>query len=86
MVNNPLADAGDAGDSHLISGRGRFPRRRAWQATPIFSPGKFHGQRSLVGYSPWGHKESDMTDLLSMHTHTRRDVLSWGQTSNGRIT
>ena len=31
--------------------------RRKWQPTPIFLPGKSHGQRSLVGYSPWGHKE-----------------------------
>ena len=30
-----------------------------------------HGQRSLAGYSPWGHKESDMTEQLSTHTHTR---------------
>ena len=36
------------------------------QPTPVFLPGKFHGQRSLVGYSPWGHKESDMTEQLSM--------------------
>ena len=71
VVNNPLANAGDAGDSDLISGRGRFPWRRAWQPTTIFSPGKFHGQRSLAGYNPWGHKESDMTDLLSMHTRTQ---------------
>ena len=71
VVNNPLANAGDAGDSDLISGRGRFPWRRAWQPTPIFSPGKFHGQRSLAGYNPWGHKELDMTDLLSMHTRTQ---------------
>ena len=34
-----------------------------WQPTPIFLPGKFHGQRSLVGYSPWDHKESDTTLL-----------------------
>ena len=33
-----------------------------WQPTPVFLPGKSHGQRSLVGYSPWGHKESDMTE------------------------
>ena len=39
--------------------------RREWQSTPAF-PGKFHGQRSLVGYSPWGHKESDMTDRLTL--------------------
>ena len=30
--------------------------RRKWQHTPLFLPGKFHGQRSLVGYSPWGHR------------------------------
>ena len=35
------------------------PRRREWLPTPVFLPGKFHGQRSLVGYSPWGPKESD---------------------------
>ena len=32
------------------------------QPTPVFMPGEFHGQRSLAGYSPWGHKESDMTE------------------------
>ena len=35
-----------------------------WQSTPVLLPGKSHGQRSLVGYSPWGHKESDMTEWL----------------------
>ena len=35
--------------------------RRKWQPTPVFLPGKSHGQRSLIGYSPWGRKESDMT-------------------------
>ena len=34
----------------------------SWQPTPVFLPGEFHGQRSLVGYSPWGHKESDTTE------------------------
>ena len=38
--------------------------RRKWQPTPVFLPGESHGQRSLVGYSPWGHKESDMTERL----------------------
>ena len=38
------------------------PWRRARQPTPVFLPGESHGQRSLVGYSPWGHKESDMTE------------------------
>ena len=34
---------------------------RKWQPTPVFLPREFHGQRSLVGYSPWGHEESDTT-------------------------
>ena len=38
--------------------------RREWQPTPIFLPGESHGQRSLVGYSPWGRKGSDMTERL----------------------
>ena len=37
---------------------------------PVFLPGGSHGQRSLEGYSPWGHKESDMTDMLSTHAHS----------------
>ena len=44
--------------------------RRKWQLTPVFLPGKSHGQRSLVGYSSWGHKESDTTEQT--HTHTYR--------------
>ena len=39
-----------------------------WQPTPVFLPGESHGQRSLVGYSPWGCKESGMTERLT-HTH-----------------
>ena len=42
------------------------PWRRKWQPTPVFLPGKFHGQSSLVGCSPWGCKESDTTEWLSM--------------------
>ena len=38
--------------------------RKKWQPTPVFLPGESHGQRSLAGYSPWGHKESDMTKLF----------------------
>jgi len=40
--------------------------RRAWQTTPVFLPGESHGQRGIMGYSPWGHKESDMTEQLSL--------------------
>ena len=44
------------------------PWRRKWQPTPVSLPGKSHGQRSLVGYSPWSHKEPDLTELPSMHS------------------
>ena len=37
------------------------PWRRIWQPAPVFLPGEPHGQRRLAGYSPWGHRESDMT-------------------------
>ena len=40
---------------------GKIPWRRKWHPTPVFLPGKSHGQRSLAGYSPWGRKESNMT-------------------------
>ena len=36
---------------------GKILRRRKWQPTPVFLPEEFHGQRSLEGYSPWGHRE-----------------------------
>ena len=58
VVKNPPANAGGAGS---IPGLGRYPQRRKWQRTPVFLPGNPHGQRSLEGYSPLGHKESDTT-------------------------
>ena len=50
------------------------PRRRQWHPTPVLLPGKSHGRRSLVGCSPWGHKESDWATSLSLFTflHWRR--------------
>ena len=48
---------------------GKIPWRRKWQPSPVFLPGKSHGQRSLAGYSPWSCKELDMTNKLT-HTHT----------------
>ena len=45
---------------------GSIPWRRKWQSTLVLLPGKSHGQRSLVGYSPWGRKESDVIEWLSM--------------------
>ena len=49
---------------------GKIPWRRKWQLTAVL-PGKFHGQRNLAGYSPWGCTESDMTEQLSMHRGTQ---------------
>ena len=51
----------------LIPGSGRSPEK----PTPVFLPGKSHGQRSLVGSSQWGQKESDTTESLS----TNKDLL-----------
>ena len=48
----------------------KIPWSRKWQTIPVFLPGKPYGQRSLAGYSPCGHKESDMTDCTCAHTHT----------------
>ena len=45
----------------------KIPSRRKWQSTPVFSPRKSHGQSSLAGHRPWGHKESDTTECLSAH-------------------
>ena len=47
---------------------GKIPWRRKWQPTPVFLLGKSHRQRSLVGYSPWGRKELDMTEHTQTHT------------------
>ena len=66
VVKNLPANAGDAGDSGFCSWVGKIPWRRKWQSTPAFMPGKFRGQRSLVGYGPWGCKEPDVTER--MHT------------------
>ena len=47
---------------------GKSSWRRKWQPTPVFLPAESHGQRSQAGYSPWGHKELDMTE----HTHMEK--------------
>ena len=56
VVKNPAANIGDS-----VRSLGQDqPWKRKWQLTSVFLLGKFHGQRSLAGYNPWGHKESDM--------------------------
>ena len=63
-----------------------FFRRRQWHPTPVLLPGKSHGRRSLVGWSPWGHEELDTTERLHFHFHfhamekemaTHSSVLAW---------
>ena len=53
---------------------GKIPWRRGRQPTPVFLPGKSHGQRSLVGYNPNGHKKLDTTEAIE-HTRTHAQVL-----------
>ena len=62
----------NAGDLGSIPGLGRFLWRRVWQPTSVLLPGEFHGQRSLVVYSPWGHKELDTTERLHFHFQLSR--------------
>ena len=61
VVKNLPVNAGDVG---LIPTSGRSPggKKKKWQLTPVFLLGESHGQRSLVGYSPWGCKEWDTTE------------------------
>ena len=65
VVKNPPAIAGRCKGHGLDPWVRKIPWRRAQQPSPVFVPEEFLGQRSLVGYSPWGCKESDMTE----HTH-----------------
>ena len=59
LVENPPAEARDMRRRFSLRVR-KIPRRRGWLPTPVFLPGESHGQ---VGYSPWGHKESDTTEV-----------------------
>ena len=60
--------AGQCRGHGLDPGVTKSPWRRKWQPTPVFVPGKPHGQRSLVGYSLWGRKECDTTEQLKTKT------------------
>ena len=62
VVKNPPANVEDIRDA-VGSWVGKIPWKRKWQPTPIFLPGELHGQRSLAGYSPWGHTELDTTEV-----------------------
>ena len=66
------ASAYNAGDLGSIPWVRKFPWRRKWQPTPLFLPGKSHGRRSPVDYSPWGSKELNTTERLHFN-----DVHAW---------
>ena len=66
MVKILPANAGNTRDAGWIPGSGRSPGIGNGKPTPVFLIGKFHGQRSLAGYSPWGCRELDMTEELNM--------------------
>ena len=59
---------------------GEIPWRRKWQCTPVFLPRESHGQRSLLGYGPWGHKESDKTAVMAQ----RARELGWSTATAAR--
>ena len=74
-IKNPPAMP-ETQETRMRSMRREMPWRRKWQLTPVFLPGALHGQRSLQHYSPWGCKESDMTEHTHTHTHTHTHVLT----------
>ena len=63
MVKNPPVKAGRRKRYRFDPWVRKIPWRRAQQPTPVLLPGESHGQRSLAGYSPWGHTESDTTEV-----------------------
>ena len=63
VVKNLPANAGNIMRHGFDPWVGKIPWRKAWQSTPLFLPGESPGQRSLVGYSPWGHRELDTTEV-----------------------
>ena len=66
LVPQTVESACNAGDLGSIPGLGRFPLEGNGKLTSVFLSGKFHGQRSLAGYSPWGCKGSDTTERLTL--------------------
>ena len=74
MVKNLPAKVGAIG--RINPWVGKLPWRRKWQPTPVFLPGKFHGERSLAGYSTRGHKE------LDTNKHTRISIYPKTNTKN----
>ena len=74
VVMNLPARVGDIKTRGFDSWVGKIPWRSAWQPTPVFLPRESLGQRSLVGYSPQGCKELDMTEQLSRQSRTQQGM------------
>ena len=72
VVKNPPANSGDVRDLGSIPGFGRPPGGGHGNPLQYLCLENPRGQRSLVGYSPWGYRKSDMTKWLSIHTHCER--------------
>ena len=77
MAKNLPAMQEDLGSNPWVR---KIPWGRKWQSTPVFLPGEFHGQRSLMGYSSWGHKESDTAERLTLSLFSCAK-----QTASGRL-
>ena len=75
IINNLPAKAGEHKRHRFNPWVGKIPWRRAWPPTPVFFAGESHGQRSLVGYSPWGLKDSDRTEA-TLHSCTQSITLA----------
>ena len=70
MVKNPPANSGDISDPWVR----KIPWRRKWLPTPVSLPGELHGERSLVDYSRWGYKQSNITEQLTVSLHFTGDI------------
>ena len=68
MVKNLTVNTGDRRNAGSIPGLGRSPGEGNGYPTPVFLLREFHELRSLVGYSPWGRKESDTTEMTDTYT------------------
>ena len=73
VIKNPPANAGDVRDPWFDPWVRKIPRRKAWQTIAVFLPGESHGQRSRAGYSPWGCKELDTTEV-TQHARSTNTV------------
>ena len=78
VVKNPPANAGYWGFDPQV---GKIPWRSKWQPTAVFLPGKSHGERSLLGYSPFACKELDMSERLN-----NNNLILWTEKGEARST